>query len=196
MSEEDTPPSVNATPEPLEQLRIADRIIDDFVAAIRNTCAACGFNFELKNRTVEDMHEIARISETTASTVALAEALHGHEDLQMELRRVAGEGSYAQLERYTRLIPQRAGQLVFACIDKGEAPRRHTHRSPIHKPELPGEITATLQGTLRYRLPDGSIGVHTRNDPPRISPGDSVDEYVPQEDDWRGFYIQWRGADI
>ncbi len=194
MSQEDIPTSADAAP-PLETEKTADMVIDDFVAAIRTACASCGFNFELKGRTIGDMRKIASIAEQTASTAALAEALHSDGELQLDLRRVGGEGSYAQLERYTRLVPQRAGQLVFACIDKGEAPRSHTHRSPAHKPELPGEITATLQGTLRYKLPDDSVGIHTKNNPPRISPGDSGDEYLPQQEDWRGFYIQWRGAD-
>lgn len=87
-------------------------------------------------------------------------------------------------------------KLVFAIIPKGHTAPSHIHRD-LEVPTGFGELTATLQGTLRYVVgPDGTVQTHTKQDDPRVSPNGSPDIYLENKDLWVGVYVQPENCDI
>jgi hypothetical protein len=93
---------------------------------------------------------------------------------------------------------QKPGALMFALIPTGHKAPTHTHLSPEAlkgMPPLPGEITVSWFGTLKYPVEDRML-THTLSDPPRISPPGSIDAYPVQDELWAGAYIQFVQCDI
>jgi hypothetical protein len=138
---------------------------------------------------------------TSGDLIAALKARHSHElkghpkeDIGFfkTLHAVSGD----RLGRTGEKTERTGFKLVFAVIPKGHTAPSHIHRD-LQVPTGFGELTASLQGTLRYVTgPDGALQTHTRQDEPRLSPNGSPDIYLMNQDLWVGVYVQPENCDI
>lgn len=112
-------------------------------------------------------------------------------DLELKLKDPGGnQGLFAVIHKHDPLSEEcRPGYLMFAIIPPGHTATNHKHNS-AGKRDVPGEITQTWFGTLKYPDENGSVMSHTTENDVRISPSGSKDLYIKQEDFWGGIYYQ------
>lgn len=103
-------------------------------------------------------------------------------------------GLYRTLHKFSIPSSEHEGMVVLAHLPVGNRAPTRVHRGALQEDGTKtdfGELTVSLNGTLFYITPESEVATHTMDDGVRVSPPNSADIYLRQQErPWTGVYIQ------